>query len=54
MIRITHQIHWHTDVTFKNDPPFASVLYSKTIPEVGGDTLYKKYMMHFYEFKALK
>ena len=31
---------WHTDVTFKNDPPFASVLYSKTIPEVGGDTLW--------------
>ena len=31
---------WHTDVTFKNDPPFASVLYSKTVPEVGGDTLW--------------
>ena len=31
---------WHTDVTFKNNPPFASVLYSKTIPEVGGDTLW--------------
>ena len=31
---------WHTDVTFKNDPPFASVLYSKIIPEVGGDTLW--------------
>ena len=31
---------WHTDVTFKNDPPFASVLYSKTIPEVGDDTLW--------------
>ena len=31
---------WHTDVTFKNDPPFASVLYSKITPEVGGDTLW--------------
>jgi taurine dioxygenase len=31
---------WHTDVTFKNNPPFASVLYSKTIPQVGGDTLW--------------
>ena len=31
---------WHTDVTFKNDPPFASILYGKTIPEVGGDTLW--------------
>ena len=31
---------WHTDLTFKNEPPFASVLYSKIIPEVGGDTLW--------------
>ena len=31
---------WHTDVTYKNDPPFASILYSKIIPEVGGDTLW--------------
>ena len=31
---------WHTDVTFKSDPPFASILYSKVIPPVGGDTLW--------------
>ena len=31
---------WHTDVTFKSDPPFASILYSKIIPPVGGDTLW--------------
>ena len=31
---------WHTDVTFKPDPPFSSILYSKTIPPVGGDTLW--------------
>ncbi|MDC0031839.1 TauD/TfdA family dioxygenase [Pelagibacteraceae bacterium] len=31
---------WHTDLTFKNNPPFASVLYSKVIPPVGGDTLW--------------
>ncbi len=31
---------WHTDVTFKSDPPFASILYSKAIPPVGGDTLW--------------
>ena len=24
---------WHTDVTFKSNPPFASILYSKVIPE---------------------
>ena len=31
---------WHTDVTFKPHPPFASVLYSKIIPSSGGDTLW--------------
>ena len=31
---------WHTDVTFKPNPPFASILYSKIIPESGGDTLW--------------
>ena len=31
---------WHTDVTFKNDPAFASILYSKIIPPSGGDTLW--------------
>ena len=31
---------WHTDVTFKANPPFASILYSQTIPPVGGDTLW--------------
>ena len=31
---------WHTDVTFKNNPPFASILYSKIIPSSGGDTLW--------------
>ena len=27
---------WHTDLTFKPFPPFASILYSKIIPEFGG------------------
>ena len=31
---------WHTDVTFRPNPPFASILYSQTIPPVGGDTLW--------------
>ncbi|MDC3263482.1 TauD/TfdA family dioxygenase [Pelagibacterales bacterium] len=31
---------WHTDVTFKSDPAFASILYSKIIPPAGGDTLW--------------
>ena len=31
---------WHTDVTFKGKGPFASILYSRIIPPVGGDTLW--------------
>ena len=31
---------WHTDVTFKENPAFASILYSKIIPDYGGDTLW--------------
>ena len=31
---------WHTDVTFKENPAFASILYSKIIPPYGGDTLW--------------
>jgi taurine dioxygenase len=31
---------WHTDLTFKQHPPFASMLYAKTIPACGGDTLW--------------
>ena len=31
---------WHTDVSFKPNPPFASILYSIVIPSNGGDTLW--------------
>ena len=31
---------WHTDVTFRPNPPFSSILYSRKIPPVGGDTLW--------------
>ncbi|WP_113699520.1 TauD/TfdA dioxygenase family protein [Nonomuraea lactucae] len=31
---------WHTDVTFVDRPPLASVLRAVTVPEVGGDTLW--------------
>lgn len=31
---------WHSDVTFKQNPPFASVLRSKIVPPHGGDTLW--------------
>ncbi|MDE0310316.1 MAG: TauD/TfdA family dioxygenase [Acidiferrobacterales bacterium] len=31
---------WHTDLTFKDSPPTASIIYSRVIPPVGGDTLW--------------
>lgn len=31
---------WHTDLTYKAEQPFASVLVARTVPEVGGDTLW--------------
>ncbi|MGI9373805.1 MAG: TauD/TfdA family dioxygenase [Hyphomicrobiales bacterium] len=31
---------WHTDLTFKEDPPFASILVARDVPETGGDTLW--------------
>ena len=31
---------WHKDLTFKAEPPFASLLYAVSVPAVGGDTLW--------------
>jgi len=31
---------WHTDLTFKPNPPFASVLVARELPVTGGDTLW--------------
>ena len=31
---------WHTDLTFRPEPPFASILHARVIPEIGGDTLW--------------
>ncbi|MDA9930803.1 TauD/TfdA family dioxygenase [Alphaproteobacteria bacterium] len=31
---------WHTDLTFKEVRPFASVLVARSVPPVGGDTLW--------------
>ena len=31
---------WHTDLTFRPNPPFASILYSRIIPQYGCDTLW--------------
>ncbi|MDA8796868.1 TauD/TfdA family dioxygenase [Luminiphilus sp.] len=31
---------WHKDLTFRESPPFMSILYAKKVPETGGDTLW--------------
>src|SRR5258708_698189 len=31
---------WHTDVTFIQTPPMASILYARQLPPTGGDTLW--------------
>jgi len=31
---------WHTDLTFKADQPFASVLIARRVPKCGGDTMW--------------
>jgi taurine dioxygenase len=31
---------WHTDVTFIETPPLASILYARQLPPTGGDTLW--------------
>ena len=31
---------WHKDLTFKENPPFASILHGVEVPKVGGDTLW--------------
>ena len=31
---------WHTDLTFKQQQPFASVLVARDVPKIGGDTMW--------------
>jgi len=31
---------WHKDLTFKSNPPFASILLGVNVPKIGGDTLW--------------
>ena len=31
---------WHTDLTFKSQQPFSSILVARSVPDFGGDTLW--------------
>ncbi len=31
---------WHTDLTFKSEQPFASILIARQVPQTGGDTMW--------------
>jgi taurine dioxygenase len=41
------ELIWHTDMSYADDPPIASLLYSLEVPDLGGDTwfcnMYKAY-----------
>lgn len=38
---------WHTDFSFLQQPPVASILYAEQVPDVGGDTLWANmYLAH--------
>jgi taurine dioxygenase len=32
------ELIWHTDMSYADDPPIASLLYARAVPEAGGDT----------------
>ena len=31
---------WHSDETFRNEPPMATILVAKEMPAIGGDTMF--------------
>ena len=47
--------HWHSDVTFEECPPDATLLYSLEVPEEGGDTLFSSQYLAYEDLdKELK
>src|SRR5258705_8476389 len=43
---------WHTDVTFIETPPMASILYAKSLPPLGGDTLWSNMQLAYEALSA--
>jgi taurine dioxygenase len=38
---------WHTDVTFIETPPMASILYARSLPALGGDTIWSNMQLAY-------
>ena len=43
---------WHTDVTFIETPPMASILYAKSLPALGGDTLWSNMQLAYEQLST--
>lgn len=43
---------WHTDVTFRPDPPICSILQMRICPPVGGDTMWANLQLAYDELSA--
>jgi taurine dioxygenase len=43
--------HWHTDVTFVQQPPTFSILRAMVIPEIGGDTIWANTVAAYQDLK---
>lgn len=43
---------WHTDITFIETPPMASILYAKSLPALGGDTLWSNMQLAYERLSA--
>ena len=43
--------HWHSDVTFEDSPPDATLLYSLVVPKKGGDTLFSNQYLAYDELE---
>jgi taurine dioxygenase len=43
---------WHKDLTFREAPPFMSILYAKKVPVTGGDTLWANMALAYNNLAA--
>ena len=44
--------YWHSDVTFTDEPPMATMLHAQSVPAKGGDTLWSNMYLAFESLSA--